>query len=425
MAKQQAPERLKEESQISSTELGDRWPLVLALFLVQVFAFGFPVFALPFVYAGATDEFGWTRQQAVLLASFKFYVGAVAALVVGRMLDTVNPKYVVAVSAGLGAFAMAGFMIADKLPIYYALGIILGLNGSGLAVAVNVIASRSFEKSTGTILGIVLSGTSVAGMVLPILMAPLMETIGWRAAMAILSCGIWFMALPAWLVIFRRGSTPGERLQRGSYSATKIGLWDHFKGMARTRDFWFIFAGCFLASAVDQALVQNQVLFLQSEKGLSLEMVAWGASLLAGIGIGAKIFFGWIFDRLSLTGIVFCYLFLAVSVGLSFTVIGVSTMLIFMAVRGIAHGGLIVSGAVLLKHRYGPQNLGFNMGIYTLCASIGFGFGPPLMAHMADTSGSYSGAFALGTAAVTVAAILLCPIKPRFWKARVSQISQK
>jgi MFS family permease len=149
-------------------------------------------------------------------------------------------------------------------------------------------------------------------------------------------------------------------------------------------------------------------------------MVAWGASLLAGIGIGSKIFFGWIFDRLSITGIVLCYLLLALSVGLSFSVIGVSTMLIFMAVRGIAHGGLIVSGAVLLKHRYGPQNLGLNMGIYTLCASIGFGFGPPLMAHMADASGSYNGAFAMGTFVVVAAAIFLCPIKPKFWRPQIS-----
>jgi sugar phosphate permease len=144
-------------------------------------------------------------------------------------------------------------------------------------------------------------------------------------------------------------------------------------------------------------------------------MVAWGAAVLAGVGIGSKILFGLVFDRLSISGIMLCYLLLAVSVGLSFSVIGVTTMLIFMTARGIAHGGLIVAGPVLLKHRYGPQNLGLNMGIFTLCASIGFGFCPPFMASMADSSGSYMGAFAMGTAAVVVAAILLYPVKPKFW----------
>jgi len=394
-------------------EFGGKWPLLVVLFLMQVFAFGFPTFVLPFVYAGATEEFGWTRQQAVLLASFKFYVSAMVALVVGRMLDTLNPKYVVAVSAVIGALAMAGFMAAGELPVYYAIGVLLGLSASGLAVAVNLIVSRAFEKSVGTMLGIVLSGTSVAGMVLPPLMALLMKTVGWRIATAILSCGVWLIALPAWFFLLRQGSPFAERLQRDSSSAARSGMWDHFKTLAATRDFWFIFIGAFLASTVDQALIQNQVLFLQSEKGLNLEMVAWGASLLAGIGIGAKIFFGWVFDRLSIFGIVLCYLLLAVSLGLSFGVFGVASMLVFMTVRGIAHGGLIVTGPVLLKHRYGSQNLGLNMGIFTLCASIGFGFGPPFMANMADKSGSYSGAFALGTGAAVLAAILLYPVKPK------------
>ena len=396
----------------SAKELKEQWPLILVLFLMQVFAFGFPTFALPFVYSGAIEEFGWTRQEAVLLTSFKFYVSAMAALIVGRLLDVLNPKHVIAVSALLGALAMVGFMAADTLPVYYALGVLLGLNGTGMAVSVNVVVSRAFEKSTGTMLGIVLSGTSVAGMILPMMMAPMMMAIGWRPAMAVLSCGIWVFALPAWLILSRRGSPIHARLQKQSYSASKSGIWNHIKKLSVTRDFWLIFIGIFFVMGVDQSMLQNQVLFLESEKGLNLEMVAWGAALLAGVGILAKILFGLLFDRLSILGITICYLLLALSVGLSFTVGGVATMLIFMTVRGIAHGGLIISGTVLLKHRYGVQSLGINLGILMLATSIGFGFCPSFMASMADKSGSYSEAFALGTVAVFVAAILLFPVKP-------------
>jgi MFS family permease len=249
-------------------EFRQQWPLILALFLMQVFAFGFPAFALPFVYAGATEEFGWTRQQAVLLASYKFYVSAAAALVVGRLLDTISPKYIVAIAAVLGALGMAGFMLADNLIRYYALGVILGLNGAGLAVAINVIASRAFDKSIGTMLGVVLSGTSVAGMLLPIFIAPLMGTIGWRPAMAILSCGIWLVSLPVWFLVFRRGSPIDERLRKGNFGAVKIGMWGHFKRLAGTRDFWFIFVGGFLVMSIDQALIQNQVLFEPGDGGV-------------------------------------------------------------------------------------------------------------------------------------------------------------
>ena len=106
----------------TGSEFKGQWPLIAILFLIQIFAFGFPTFALPFVYSGATEEFGWTRQQAVLLSSFKFCTSAAAALLVGRLLDIVNPKFVIVAAAVLGALAMVGFTIADTLPVYYALG---------------------------------------------------------------------------------------------------------------------------------------------------------------------------------------------------------------------------------------------------------------------------------------------------------------
>lgn len=397
------------------SELGEKWPVAAVAFLMMLFAFGVPTFALPFVYDGAIQEFGWTRQQAVLLASFKFYTAAIASLVVGRLHDVVDPKYLVSACALFGAVAMAAFMLIDSLTVYYVIGIVLGLNSGGMAVSASVIVCRTFERSTGTALGIVLAGTSTAGIVVPLLMAPLLGSVGWKATMLILSAGIWAVALPAWLLLLRDGSGLGDRLRSVDYSAAKTGMLAHMKTLAATRHFWYIVVGIFLVSAVDQGFIQNQVLFLQNEKGLTLGMVAWGASLLAAIGIVSKIAFGWVYDRLSIAGIVLCYALLAVSSGLSFAVTGVVSMLVFMTVRGIAHGGLIVDGPVLAKHYYGPENVGLNIGIFALCTSLGFGFGPPLLAGMADASGSYLGGFGLAVAASVAATVLLVPIKPRYW----------
>jgi len=398
-----------------STELRERWPVVVVAYLMMLFAFGFPTFALPFVYAGAIDEFGWTRQQAVSLASFKFYTSAIASLVVGRLLDTIDPKYLVAACAALGGIGMISFFATETLPSYYLVGVVLGLNAAGMAVSMNYLVCRTFERSTGTALGIVLAGTSTAGMIVPLIMAPLMQSIGWRQTMMVLSLGIWVVAIPAWLILMRKGAPFAESLRSPANRPSPSDMWAHFKSLSVTRNFWFIFIGIFLVSAVDQGLLQNQVLFLRDEKGLDLDTVAWGASLLAAIGIGSKILFGWGFDRVSIAGIVFCYALLAVSVGLAFAVTGVATMMLFMTVRGFAHGGLIVDGPVLAKHYYGPQNVGLNIGLFTLCMSVGFGFGPPFLAGLADDSGSYLGGFGIAFAAAAIAALLLYPIKPRFW----------
>lgn len=396
-------------------ELRAKWPVVVVAFLMMFLGFGVPTFALPFVYSGAVKEFAWANHEAVLLSSFKFYTSAVASLIVGRLLDKADPKYVVAFCAALGGIAMLGFLEATTLPVYYFIGVILGLNAAGMAVSMNAIVARTFRNTMGVALGIVLSGTSMAGLVVPPIVAALMESVGWRPAMAIISVAIWVAALPAWFVLFATRKDLTDKMRNTEIAAAKTGMWDHFKGLARTRNFWFIVAGIFLVSAVDQGVTQNQVLFLEQERGLSLASVAWASSLFALIGIGAKIGFGWVYDRLSILGIVLCYGLLAVATGLSFTVVGMATMFFFMATRGIAHGGLIVDGPVLAKHYYGPENLGLNIGIFTLCTSLGYGFGPPLMASMADESGTYLGGFAIAAVAALLAAVLLYPVKPRYW----------
>lgn len=398
-----------------ATELREKWPIVVVAYFMMLFAFGVPTFALPFVYSGAVDEFGWTRQEAVLLASFKFYTSAFASLLIGRLLDKYDPKYIVAFCAALGGIGMISFLFVGSLSTYYTIGVVLGCNSAGMAVAMNTMVCRAFERSTGTMLGIVLAGTSTAGILVPLIMAPLMQSIGWRPTMMYMSLGVWLAALPAWLFLLRDGNLLGQQIRSAAQTTRNTDMWTHFKALARTRTFWFIFIGIFLVSAVDQGLLQNQVLFLNDEKGLDLAQVAWGAAALAAIGIGSKVMFGWVYDKLSIAGIVFCYALLAVSVGLAFAVAGVATMLLFMVVRGLAHGGLIVDGPVLAKHYYGPQNVGLNIGLFTLCMSVGFGFGPPVLAGMADASGSYLGGFGLALVASAVAAALLYPIKPRFW----------
>jgi MFS family permease len=398
-----------------ASELREKWPLALVAYLMMLFAFGVPTFALPFVYPGAVEDLGWTRSAAVEIASFKFYTSAIAALVIGRLLDSVSPKYVVAICAAIGAAAMIGFVGATNKAVYYGLGVCLGINSAGMAVSMNVIVSRIFERSTGTALGLVLAGTSTAGILVPPIMAQMLRAVSWQDTMALLSIGILVVALPAWFFLMRKGSRFEREVSTGSYSAARTGMWDHFKDLAATRAFWFIVVGIFLTSAVDQGFIQNQVLFLKIERGIDIGAVAWAAALFATIGIVSKIAFGWVYDRLSIMGIVLCYALIAVSSAMSIAVTSVGAMVLFMSVRGVAHGGSIVDGPVLAKHYYGPSNLGLNIGIFTLCTSIGFGTGPTVMAIMADQSSSYVGAFLVATAAAALATVLLLPIKPRFW----------
>jgi MFS family permease len=177
-----------------------------------------------------------------------------------------------------------------------------------------------------------------------------------------------------------------------------------------------IAVGIFLVSAVDQALMQNYVSFLRFDKGMDLRTtISWSGMLLGIIAIASKIGSGWIFDRFSIRGIAFFWGMLSLSIFLGLPVAGFGTLLLFIVIRGIAHGGLIVDVPVLTKHFYGMERIGTTMGLLSLCVNLGYAAGPPIFGWFADTYGNFTiGMIVFGVVAA-IGTCLLLPIRPRYW----------
>ena len=84
-------------------------------FVALTFGFAAPAFSLPFIYPEVIREFGWTREQATLLASAKYLTGAVACVVFGRVMDVSNAWNGLIVSVAVGGVALGGFLLVDGL----------------------------------------------------------------------------------------------------------------------------------------------------------------------------------------------------------------------------------------------------------------------------------------------------------------------
>ncbi len=397
-------------------ELLNNWPIIAVTFLLVFFTFGVPTFSLPFIYSGAMEEFGWNRQQATLLATAKFVIGAVAALVMGRLLDKYSANPIVIVAAFMGGLGLLGMLWVSNLFIYYVMGFLLGVAASGASACMKVVVARVFERQMGTALGVVFAANSAAGVLVPIIVVPLMESMGWRNALALMSLGVWLVSIPAWLLLFRPGSAYAARIAVPTDHEPRGSMLAHFRDIARHRNFWLIAISIFLVAGVDQGMTQNAALFLELDKGMNIRNVAWAASLFAAVGLVSKIVWGWVYDKMSIRGIQLTYLMLVVAILLAFPVAGMFTMMLFMTMRGFAHGGLIVDVPVLTKHYYGPRNIGLNMGIMAVFMNLGFAVGPPLLARFADVQGSLTNGFILYMAITLVAVAMLLPIRPRFWE---------
>jgi MFS family permease len=400
-----------------SHELIRNWPILVVAFILVFLAFGIPTYSLPFMYGPAKEEFGWSNAQVNLLSTAKFLVGAVAALGMGILVDRLGGRLAVLVGTVAGGVAMALFLFATNLPVYYLAGAVLGFSASSIVAAMKVIISRLYTIHQGAALGIVLTATSTGGVVMPWIWTPLLHAgWNWRSIIAMMSIGPFLIAVPLWLIFVASSKHLGPVINASAVVQNKLKTWQHFKLISQDTNFWLIALGIFLVSAVDQAVQQNTVLFLKTNKGMNIEAIAWAASLTSVLGVMGKIGSGWIYDQFSIRGIRFFYALLAISTWLILPVAGTMTLMVFIVTRGMAHGGMIVDVPVLTRHYFGMERMGLTIGVMSVAVNLGYAAGPPVLGWLADINhGSFVRGFAIYGAVAAVALISLVRVAPRFW----------
>ncbi|MBN9479160.1 MAG: MFS transporter [Bordetella sp.] len=404
-------------------ELRENWPALLVAFCCLLFGFSAPAFALPFLFTEVINEFGWTREQATLLASTKYLTGAVAAMMVGRFIDVTGVRIALLLTIGTGAVAMVSFLWVSNLTFYYMCGVLLGFSGPGTMVAVKVMVSRTFHASQGTAMGLALLGTSVGSIVVPLIISALIGGYGWRYGMASLSLGVWLIAIPMLFLNFftrsinrsqadrpvlDKATAKAERKAAGQASGKALAL------LMRKREFWLIGAAVFLAAVVDQGFIQHQVLIF-TDLELPREIVALGISAMGGIGIACRVLIGNFLDAKSVKGAALLYCLLTLSSLLAFMLGNPLIFFAFIVMRAAGHAAVLLDTTVLTKHVFGLKNYGTLIGIYTAFVSLGFAAGAWLMGRLYDIAGNYNLAFALFAALPLIAAVLVWFIKPEFW----------
>jgi len=401
-------------------EFRANWPVLLVGFSCLFFGFSAPAFALPFLFAEVIEEFGWTREQATLLASAKYLTGAVSALLVGRFLDLTGVRTALLVTIGLGGAGLLSFLWVPNLVAYYIVGALMGLAGPGAMVAVKVMVSRTFHASQGTATGVALLGTSLGSVVVPLVISFLIAAVGWRVAFAGLSAGIWLIAMPMLLFAFPAaargsGANPVQAMPSGAVVEHRTGLKEVGK-LARGKSFWILGTALFTAAVVDQAFIQHQVLIL-NDLNMSRETAALAISAIGLAGIVFRVVIGNLLDSTSNKGLSALYCILGISSLIAFYLVNPFLLMIFVVLRAAGHAAVLLDTTVMTKHVFGLQNFGTMVGVYTAMISLGFALGPWIMGRLYDMYGNYHAAFILFAVLPLVAALLIWQLKPAYWLA--------
>ncbi|HKT75201.1 MAG TPA: MFS transporter [Sphingobium sp.] len=378
----------------------------LMIVLGNVFS-SFGLFVVP-----VSQEFGLSRanmNSALILLSLG---GAVAAPIIGRLVDKVPMKPFMLFSAlGLGAclvgLGLSRSLWLDMLILLVPLPIVV--QGAGNLTMPTLIA-RWFQAQRGRAMVLGMMGLALGAAVMPPILGFLSQSYGWRAALVISGC-------VSGLILFGLFSTvrdrpgPGEMTDlppAGSATAESAGPARVFAvgELLRSGQFWLIVVSAALALGVNQGF-QVSLVPLALDNGFDMVV---GASLISAAGAGSfggKLLIAIFADRVrreTLLACIFALMGLLSCIPLlsqSYPVL-MATALCFGST-----GALMPVFYALLADRFGAASFGTVQGLSLPVIAVVGAVAIRFSGEVFDKTGKYDLMFAVFCAVQIVAATMI------------------
>ncbi|MGH9842851.1 MAG: MFS transporter [Blastocatellia bacterium] len=335
---------------------------------------------------------------ATLMIVIAGFTAPLAGVLVGRVSIRVLMSIgCVLLGAGLGVYSQATAP-AHVYAAYALFGLTLGFVGLMMNT---VLVSNWFVRHRGKAIGILVTGTSFGGMLIPFAANLLIPRFGWRASVLILSGIVWLILLPAiWLVVraFPRelGLEPDGDAAVSQADRAKAELsGTPFAQAIRTPLFWALGIG---AAAIFYAIFtssQQFILYLQSPRvGMSESLARIAQGLTFTASVGGKYFFGWLGDRMSRTRTMLICCSMMFAGTLILPKLTVASAFVFILLFGVGYGGTYALIQLLAISSFGLRDAGKIMGTITFLETMGSGLGTILTGMLAKVDkGDYRRAF--------------------------------
>jgi MFS family permease len=377
------------------------WYIVAAAFFVLAINYGgrysFGVFVKPLA-----QEYGWSRSVISLGASLNMLIYSAGAVIIGRMVDRIAPRWIV---TGGAVIAAAGYCLTSLVQapwqFYIVYGLLLGIGSAGLGVvAVNSSVGKWFIRKRGTAIGITTMGVSFGTVALTPLAGLMVKNFNWQTGFMILGLLTLIVGVGLSQLFLRRVRPEDHGLLPDGEVHTELVVkiaappapapGPRFVDMIRDRRFQTLALSFGLAVMVLMSVFVHQVAFA-IDQGIGEVAAASSLAALGLAGFAGQFFFGWLSDRIrdpkyaSFLGMSFMLL----GLGVLLQVGSVRGLFIYAVVFGFGYGALAPMMPILLADRFGRDVLGAIYGFVTLFLGIGGAVGPYVAGLIYDASGAY------------------------------------
>ena len=427
-----------DESPMSSDGDGGRvfwgWWIVFGAVVGQFVSMGVGGSVAGVFLRPMTDDLGWSSAEFTLGASSALAVGGLSSFVVGPLVDRFGARPLMLVGAvvyGLSFFAMSR---VDVLWQFVALSMLAGGIGFSLVggLVVNSTVAKWFVARRGWAIALGSSGISLAGLIMPVAMTQIVDSVGWRDAYVFLAVFVVAIVVPVALIMRRRpedyGLLPdGARASaERSDARTRKALREQRRDAAnsftrrqamRTVALWLLIVGYALHIMSVLSVLVHAIPFM-TDSGFTRSEAALAIALNGGANLCSKFVWGYFLQRVHVR-----YL---CALSLSSCAAGVVLMLIaaqadslglmFLAFVcwGFGFGGTVPLSEFIWAKYFGRMHIGAVRGASTPYMVAFQALGPFVGGVYYDTFGSYVGIFAVFVAAHIIgAAAIMASREPR------------
>jgi len=370
------------------------WVRLLAALVLSTIG-GVALWSTAVVLPAIQVEFGLDRAGASLPYT-AVMLGFVAG---GPAMGWLADRFGIALPAAISAAMLgSGLLLSSQVAVMWQFtllhGLFIGVGGSASFGPLIADISLWFDRRRGIAVAICSSGSYLAGTIWPLVIQPLIGSIGWRNTY--FGIGVFCLAtmLPLIFVFRRRSPAFGECLA-ASAQAVRAMFPPGITGAKLQLLLMMAGVSCCIAMAMPQVHIVAYCVDLGYGTANGARML----SLMLGAGIVSRLSFGWIADRIGpLPSLLLSSSLQAASLLLYFGSDALMSLYAVSGLFGLVQGGIVVTYTLIIREYYSPLEAGSRIGLVLSSTLAGMAVGGWMSGAIFDATLSYRAAFLNGFA---------------------------
>ncbi len=371
------------------------WYVVGAIALVLTTTSGLGFYNLSVLLDAFVRERGFPVALASGATACYFIGSALGGVIAGWLIERIDPRIVVIVSAVLSALLIAGLGVIYAPFQLYLFYIVYGLcYGCGGIIPNITTVARWFEARRSLAISIASTGLSLGGIVITPVSAFLIEHHGIASAAPWLAVTLIIGVVPPTALVVRPAPQPMGLMPDGFTSAPANGApvaaapRTTFAQARRSRFFAGVAASYFFVMGAQVGAIAH--IYRLAKSGDSADIAAFALALLAGASVCGRLAGGWIllkFPARAFTFVLFAQQAAALAVLAMAGDRG--TLLLGVVIFGLAMGNILMMQPLLLAEAFGTQSFGRIYAASNLISVPGVAGGPALLGIAFTATGGY------------------------------------